>query len=789
MTDKISCKTDFPKSRKWKAKWIWQPGTGQVKNAYFFFRKCFNIDKPKEQYKLYIAADTRYQLFINGNFTGRGAPQSQPFLQYYDVYNLEDKFIPGENCIAVIVNYVGNIEDTRGGLLMELTGKDGEVIASTDTGWRVIRSNAWQENTHYVGMNQATPYQEFFDVRRIPKGWMKAGFNDSEWTWAITLRGRHSDRPPAVQPWSFLVRRDIPFMMEKPVFPVRIEKVEESLDLVNRSRSNDLAPGLSMVGQPVKYSTVTDVENLCSYSGITIIQSSTNHLNLDFDGMYAPAIILDFGKVITARAELNIEGSAGGTVDIGYAERLIDGNFNIAMECEFADRYIMKEGMQRFESFTWKSFRYMKLRFRKCLQQVKIHSIRGVISTYPYEEKGKFESSDKELNQIFEISRETIRLCSNEFLMDTPWREQAQWLGDVALVTLPAIYACFGDEKLTGKFLRQSGSNQHPTGMISNVSNKVNHSWQGAIPDYSLWWVMGLWYHYIYTGHEKWINQLYPQALRVIYAHINYVNKRGLIEDMPYWVFIDWSDVDRAGECTAYNAIFYGALEAILKMAQFKGDIYTQKMAQETMSLMKANFQERLFDPERGCFADACIDGVLSQKISEHGNFAAINWDLCNTETAEKIISAFYEERSIENFTEAQPFFMTIVLRALDHMGRFDLALRLIHERWGKRMVAKGVTSVLEEWYENGSWRSGDFNGFLRTHSHAWSAIPAEFLIKNLMGLEILEPGCGKIKLNPEKTDFDYHAVFPTPKGLIEVNYESGKMDFSVPDSIEIMDS
>lgn len=776
----------FPVSRKWKAKWIWGAGGGKEKNTFYYFRKRFTLDSPPADCRLYIAADTRYQLFVNGHFMGRGAPQSQPFLQYYDERDISGELKTGDNCIAVIVNHIGNMADARGGLLAEIVDGKGETVLSTGSDWRILRSAAWAENTYCVHANKATPYQEFYDARKAPAGWMDADFDDSEWPRATVIRGWNSDRPPAVMPWSRLIRRDIPYMTADSVPAERIEKIEESLDLMNRSRPLDLAPGLSMTGNPIQYSRVENPGNLCSEDGGTVIQCSLNHLDLNFDGIYAPAIVLDFGRVITARAELRLNGTDGGMVDIGYAERLIDGHFNIAMECEFADRYYMKDGEQTFQSFTWKAFRYLKLRFRNCFEPVALHSVRGIVSTYPYEERGGFSSEDEELNTVFNISRETVRLCSNEFLMDTPWREQAQWLGDVALVTLPAIYACFGDTLLPGKFLRQAGANQHPTGMISNISNMVNHNWQRAIPDYSLWWITGLWNHYMFTGEEEWIHRLYPQALRVIRAHLDYVNERGLIEDMPFWVFVDWASVDKHGESAAYNAIFYGALETVSKMAEIKSDAYTKRLSDNAMTAIKSVFQKRFFAPERGCLADACVDGELTENISEHANFAAIYWQLCDDKTAKKIISAFYEEKTIPKYTEAQPFFMTVVLKALDHAGRFDLAVRLIRERWGKRMAAKGATSAFEEWYQNGSWRSGGFTGFLRSHSHAWSACPAEFLIRNLMGLEILEPGCGKIRLAPKETLFDYRAVFPTPRGAIAAERKSGALDIRAPAAVEI---
>ena len=780
----------FDGGRRWAAKWIWDPSAqAGEQNVYYYFRKTFDLPAVGQEFRLHIAADTRYQLFVNGRFVGRGAPQSQPYLQFYDTYEIGDWLKKGANCVAVLVYHLGTLAQTRGGLLAEVVDADGRPLLATDGSWKVRRAKAWEQDTHCVSGNKMTPFQEVYDARKALEGWREAGLDDSGWASAETIFGsrrtgrRVTDRPPSSGPWSRLVPRDIPFMHSETALPARIESVGESLDLLNRPRANDLAPTLSMVGGPVRHTRVEDAESLCRADGDTMVQSSVAHRDLDFDGVYAPEIVLDFGKVITARARLRLTGAAGGVVDIGYAERLIDGRFNIDIECGFADRYIMKDGEQEFESFWWKSFRYLKVRFHACVEPVAVHAVEGAVSTYPYEERGGFSSSDETLNGVFEISRHTLRLCSNECLMDTPWREQAQWLGDVALVTVPAIYACFGDARLPSKFYRQAAANQLATGFLSNISNSVGSNWLGAIPDYSLWWARGLWGHYLYTGEADWIHRHYPEVLRLLRAHFPYINERGLIEDMPYWVFIDWADTERRGECAAYNAIFYAALQAIREMATLEEDARTGRLVADLMAGVRGSFQDRLFDEQRGCFADANIDGELSPKTSEHANMSAICFGLCDEDKGEGIIRKLFESGA-PDATEAQPFFMAVVLKALDRAGRFDLALRLIRDRWGKRMLAKGATSTFEEWYRNGSRRSGEFDGVLRSSSHAWSACPAEFLISNLMGLDILEPGCRRVRLNPKRTDFDYRAAFAAPQGPIAVEYADGEVKISLPDGV-----
>ena len=457
-------------------------------------------------------------------------------------------------------------------------------------------------------------------------------------------------------------------------------------------------------------------------------------------------------------------------------------------ECAFADRYVAKDGRQTFRTSSWRAFRYVKVRFRSCDKPVTVHAIRAVETLYPYEDRGGFKSSDERLNSVFQISKDTIKLCSNECLMDTPYREQAQWLGDVAAVTIPAIYACFGDTHLPEKFLRQAASNQLPTGMLSNVSNSISHTWTHAIPDYSLWWIMALWQHYLYTGNDHWINRYYPTAQFITNGILPHVNKEGLVDNMPYWVLIDWAPLDRRGECTAFNAIFYGALEALQNMAHFKNDGYTEELARSVRTRLAKAFQPRLFDAKRGCFPDARVNGEFSKVVSEHANFAAIRWGLCDKAATGKIIDHLLDHPTIPRVVEAQPFFMPVVLQALDRAGRFDLALSLTRDRWGKRMVDQGATSAYEEWSCNGSWRSGEFVGFQRTQSHAWSACPASFLVTDLMGLKILEPGCRKVALSPHVTQFDYEAAFPTPLGTIVVTCKGGKVKTKVPRGIEVCD-
>ena len=579
-------------------------------------------------------------------------------------------------------------------------------------------------------------------------------------------------------------------MQEKDIFAESIYSVEECLHLENRAQPNNVSLMLSIPGKPLKFAKVADAKNLLLQDGVTVISNGKDDKKGYIDGIYDPCIILDFGKVITARIELEVFcKKAGCRVDIGYAERLVDGYFANHISCPFTERFVMREGRKKYSPYAWEAFRYVKLRFYDCFDELSVFSVKAVEENYPFNERGTFESGDIQMNSVFDISRYTLRLCCHESVMDTPWREKGQWLGDVSAVTLGGVYACFGDTRLPAKFLSQSAENQFNSGLITMITNRsydVEKSFS-VLPDYSLWWIWALWNHYMYTGQENWIHIYYPHVIKILQTFIKHTDAEGFLVNLPGWTFIDWVKLDKREQSSVMNAIFYHVLECIGKMAEFKNDEYYEKTVSDIRTSIKNGFMDRYYNHGLGCFTDARHEDKLSESISEHSNCMAILAGLCDENTARGIIARLYEDKSV-SYTEAQPFFTSIVLKALAKSGRIDLALDTIRERWGKRMVDCGATSTWEEWSKNGSERSGEYVGFMRSLSHAWSAFPAEFLIRGLMGLFVEQPGCGKVSLEPYAADFDYKAVFPVPQGEIKVECKGGQIRYSLPDEVECVD-
>ena len=109
-------------AKKWLAKWIWCAGEPVPRNFYLYCRKSFKLSGNATEAPIDVTADSRYKLFVNGRFVGRGTARCDQRWQYYDTYDLAPFLSAGENVVAVIVHQFGVLGDYclgRGGLLLQ----------------------------------------------------------------------------------------------------------------------------------------------------------------------------------------------------------------------------------------------------------------------------------------------------------------------------------------------------------------------------------------------------------------------------------------------------------------------------------------------------------------------------------------------------------------------------------------------------------------------------------------------------------------------------------------------
>ncbi len=197
---------------KLKANWIWCSGEASPRNFYLYCRKSFELSQIPKSCPVQVTADSRYILYINGHFAGRGPVRCDPRNQFVDTWDIAPYLKKGRNVIAALVHHYG--EGTfayihkRGGFLLagSIRTKGGTVKLGTDATWRVCPSRAWR--TGMSRMSIQIGYPEDHDAQLAPQGWNLPDYDDSAWEKATVVA------PAGQGPWAPLVPRDIPPLME-----------------------------------------------------------------------------------------------------------------------------------------------------------------------------------------------------------------------------------------------------------------------------------------------------------------------------------------------------------------------------------------------------------------------------------------------------------------------------------------------------------------------------------------------------------------------------------------------
>ena len=147
------------------------------------------------------------------------------------------------------------------------------------------------------------------------------------------------------------------------------------------------------------------------------------------------------------------------------------------------------------------------------------------------------------------------------------------------------------------------------------------------------------------------------------------------------------------------------------------------------------------------------------------------------------------------------------ILLAKAKLNDYKGAVELIRNYWGS-MVKMGATTFWEEfdisWTDNaygidelpvngkkdihGDFGKCCYTGFRKSLCHGWASGPTPFLSKIIGGIEILEPGCRKVRIKPNLGGLKWIKVnFPTPFGNINIYADGSEVKTDAPKEIEII--
>ena len=780
---------------KWKGQWLWCSGKERPKNFYLYVRKVVNLPQKPSSAPVRVCADSRYKLVVNGKLIGRGPTRSFPEYQHYDEYDLAKDLKKGDNVITALVHHFG--ENTfqyhlgPGGFLFDAQVKCGgkSINMGTDETWKVLPATAWYRDIPRIVIQLG--FQEIYDMNQAPEGWTELDFDDSTWQDATVVG------PVGTPPWK-LIPRDIPYLPESQIYPAGVletgaadfSKIKMPKDdpmnislLQKLERRDNTARGLftnvkSLVRCPNVEDLLASSELKPGGESAAAIADRCKKANSELkDITVKPSpdgrssyVALDFGREVMGYVTLKIKSNSGGIIDLGYSEMLEDGIVNAHRnDVRYADRVILKPSAQEFETYDKRAFRYMQLDFRDLKGPVVIESVGLKFSTYPVKWAGSFESSDDLLNNIWKTSAYTVQLNMEDAYTDCPWRERAQWWGDAKVEILCNFYA-FGDSALAKQGLTEMARSQHEDGITACFA-PGDKGPCGPIPGFTLIWILSVWDYYLFTADKNLVAKLYPNVKKALNWFTSRIGDMGLATHLPYWMFIDWADMDLRGAVTSLNCFLVGALNAASEMAKIAGKEGDAKRYTATAAKLADAINEHLFDTRRFVYADCHCDGELSRVVSEQTNSLAVYYDVAPSRMHNAILDYIHDPEN-EVVHAGSPYFSFYVLQALWKAGQKDRAFNYIRTKWGN-MLAQDATTCWEHWHQGHSL------------CHGWSGGPAMDLPAQVLGIRPLSPAFARFEVAPEMFDLEWaKGTVPTPRGMIEVSWERSdkpRLDIVVP--------
>lgn len=813
---------------KWKGDWVWadyitprlihyadkrsdyKPLDKSEMNKFVLLRRKFLVKENLKKAIINITADSRYKLFINGKYIGRGINRCEAYYWYYNSYDITPYLKQGENVIAIHARFYGRefayytppklpghqkTDSGKGGVLFEVELHYNtspclniEYIGSDVENTKIIINDA--EKSDMPLKNDAIGYLEDFDNQKMPKDWNEIEFDDTGWKKPIILN----------YPIKTLILDENAPLHEEERYAekvIHIKETEQEWDDEDKAEMDfNVMNAMEVDLKPLVDFKVTNPEVFLGKEGICEI-SNTNPKK-------ALSIFLQFGKEIVGSPRIIVEAPAGVIIDVMSTEKMSNEHLDLDfLSQKRGFRLITRGGKQFFEQWDWEGFLFTQIKIRDLVGTMKIHKFSANAIHMQVPKRGRFECSDPNLTKLYESCAFTLLCCAIDGYLDCPSREQRSYLGDAYTEALIAN-TCFGEPRLTKKLIYDAAFGQRQDGMIFSFHPGDAEGQCHVIPDYCLYWIQITNDYVQWYGDSQVIHDLYPYFLKAIDWFWKYIDKQNglLTDDIPYWIFIDWSyKHNKIGYNAILNTQFMDVLYIVGKYAKIIGDSRNEKRLIHQADFMKKQIEALFWDPHERCYRDSIKEGKFGEIISQHTNAYLAIKGIVPPEKLQLILERIFVKPGTENdiiqidrlrdkFIKhdlmpfnpqknvliAQPFFMHHVNKFFDIMNRFDLMFNYFRRGWVPMIQIGPTFTIWETWSKTGS------------ECHAWSASPGYDLPTYILGITPTKPGFDKFEITPNLADLTWaKGSIPTIKSDIWVSwvlFESQfKIEFDVPES------
>ncbi|MCI8442294.1 MAG: alpha-rhamnosidase [Provencibacterium sp.] len=455
-------------------------------------------------------------------------------------------------------------------------------------------------------------------------------------------------------------------------------------------------------------------------------------------------ILLDFGKETYCRTEFSNLKAAQVRIQYGESrEEALDGE-----NCVIRFEGKPKEGRL---SYRPSAFRYIFVSDPNA-------QVKADYEYLPLEYRGAFSCDEPLINRVWEVSAYTFHLNCREFFLDGIKRDHWVWSGDTYQSLFVNRYLFF-DKDIEQRTLIMLGG-KTPFSMHVNM-----------IMDYTFFWVISLYEHYMTYGDRAFLEQIAPQLEEVMRFCTGREEADGFMRGKGVdWVFIDWADMDKTGALCGEQVLWAKALECYSRLCAFLGrpDGGAAKKAERLQSLIL----EKFYDAEKKAFIDSFESG--RRNVTRHSNILAYLFLPCSEQMKADIYRHVILNDAVPQITT--PYFKFYENQVHCEAGNTALLEQSLRDYYGG-MLRFGATSFFEEFDPtlSGVQHYAMYGRpYEKSLCHAWSASPVYLLGAYRLGVRNTGVAYESFDVRPQLGDLkSFSGKVPVPGGAVRVEMDA----------------
>jgi len=504
------------------------------------------------------------------------------------------------------------------------------------------------------------------------------------------------------------------------------------------------------------------------------------YMTLISDQNTKPWIILDFGREIQGGLELITtigNPNPAGRLRIRFGESVSEamsdpGKDGATNDHAMRDFTVTLPWLGRLEVGN-SGFRFVRIDLGDPDSKLEIKELSAIFNYRDIPYLGSFQCDDERLNQIWMTGAYTVHLNMQDYLWDGIKRDRLVWVGDMHPEVM-TINSVFGNCNVVPKSLD----------LARDLTPLPN--WMNGISSYSMWWILIQHDWYYYQGNLEYLKNQKDYLAALLRQLSTKIEADGK-ENLDGGRFLDWpSSENKEAIHAGLQSLMVMTFEAGGELCKILGDPETAEICRKSIEKLKIHVPGMAGSKQAAALLS--ISGLISPQLANSGMLAK------------------------EGVHKMSTFYGYYMLKARAKAGDYKGAIDNMRQYWGG-MLDLGATTFWEDfdidWMKNGaridemvpdgkvdvhaSYGGYCYKGFRHSFCHGWASGPTSWLTQYVLGINVLEPGCKVIKIEPHLGDLQWvKGTFPTPLGVLKIEHRkmddgTVKTSFDAPTGIKIL--